>query len=182
MRRILRVLTSTTFLVLFFTTLLALTIWFLGPVLGAAGIYPLEGVLARVIAIALIYLLAIIAILVTLLRRRRTEAGMVEAITAESAEDPADAAARAEIARAAHAHARGAGAAAPVAPWRALRPAPCLSAALVHHHRPARRGQDHGDHPLGPAVPAGRPHGAEAGGRGSAARATATGGSPTRRC
>lgn len=98
MRRILRVLTSTTFLVLFFTTLLALTIWFLGPVLGAAGIYPLEGVLARVIAIALIYLLAIIAILVTLLRRRRTEAGMVEAITAESAEDPADAAARAEIA------------------------------------------------------------------------------------
>ena len=57
-----------------------------------------------------------------------------------------------------------------------------VSASLVHVHRPARRRQDHGADQLRPELSARRHVRARARCAASAAPATATGGSPTRRC
>ncbi|MEM8739862.1 MAG: type VI secretion system membrane subunit TssM [Pseudomonadota bacterium] len=97
MKKIWAFLTSTPFLILFFTAIIAASVWFLGPVMGAAGVYPLEGVLARVLTIAGLFLLAIIVILIVLLRRRAREARMTEDIARGPEIDPSDAAAQAEL-------------------------------------------------------------------------------------
>ena len=57
-----------------------------------------------------------------------------------------------------------------------------LRTALVHHHRPARRRQDHGAGQFRPEVPAGRRRTARPRSPASAARATATSGSPRTPC
>ncbi|MEM9048525.1 MAG: type VI secretion system membrane subunit TssM [Pseudomonadota bacterium] len=97
MKKIWAFLLSTPFLVLFFTAVIAASIWFLGPVMGAGGVYPLESALARVLTIAGLFMLAIIVILVVLLRRRSREAGLAEDIAGGPAIDPSDAAAAAEL-------------------------------------------------------------------------------------
>src|SRR6056297_2398755 len=97
MRRIFRFFLSTPFLILFFTAIVAASVWFLGPVMGISGVYPFESVLARVLTVAGLFLFAIIMILIVLLRRAARERRLEEDIASGPEEDPADAAARAEI-------------------------------------------------------------------------------------
>ena len=63
-----------------------LVVWFLGPIIGIAGAYPLAGVMARIIALGVIALGALFAILMILLRRARKEKSMAEDIV-ESVDD-----------------------------------------------------------------------------------------------
>lgn len=67
----------------------SLMVWFLGPVVGIAGSYPLTGSMARLITIGVIVLASLFAILMILLRRARREKAMADDIV-ESVDDDND--------------------------------------------------------------------------------------------
>ena len=81
-----------------FSLILAVAIWYLGPLLAIGDVRPFDGLLGRLVAMGALLAVTVIAILVILLRRRSHDNEMTEAITAEAAEpDPGDAAVEAEL-------------------------------------------------------------------------------------
>ncbi|HEU0220611.1 MAG TPA: type VI secretion system membrane subunit TssM, partial [Paracoccaceae bacterium] len=97
MRKVLQFLGSAPVLILLVTAIIALCIWFLGPVIAIAEVRPFESAAARGLTVAGLFLLAIITILVILLVRRSRDTSMATEIAAGPPESSADAAVRAEL-------------------------------------------------------------------------------------
>lgn len=95
-RKLIRFFLSTPVTILLGTTILALVVWFAGPLIGFGGVYPLEDLLVRVLVVVGLFVTAIIVILLILLRRRSRENRMAEEI-AEAEPDPRDAATAEEL-------------------------------------------------------------------------------------
>ncbi len=85
-RAILNVLTARWFITLVGVILLALLIWFIGPLLAVGSFRPFEGWLARLLTIVGIFLVWAAVVLIGWLRRRRTNERMAEDLAAAGAE------------------------------------------------------------------------------------------------
>ncbi len=59
---------------------LSLLIWFVGPLIGWGEVWPLEGVITRVIIVAVIWAIAAAVWLIRMMRRKKSEAGLEEGI------------------------------------------------------------------------------------------------------
>jgi type VI secretion system protein ImpL len=73
-------------LLILFSLILAVTIWYLGPLLAIGDFRPFDGAAERLISIGALVAVTTIAILALLLRQRSRERGMTEAITAQAVE------------------------------------------------------------------------------------------------
>lgn len=78
MRAILNVLKAGWFIGLIGVVLLAVLIWFVGPLLAIGSFRPFDGVVARIVTIAVLFLIWAAVVLIGWLRRRRTNAQMAE--------------------------------------------------------------------------------------------------------
>jgi len=77
---------------------LAIVVWFFGPLLGLGSLHPLTSTFARIIAIIVIFMLWLIFILVQERRERKKEKELEEGVTKEAEADPAAAASAEEVA------------------------------------------------------------------------------------
>ena len=98
MKRVVGIVTAPWFVALIGAILLALVIWFAGPLLGFGNARPLESVVVRAILVALILLAWLAYAIVSILRRRRREKGLVDAIATDAAADQGAGAAEDEVA------------------------------------------------------------------------------------
>ena len=180
-----RVIKSPWFWSLIGVIILCLFIWFLLGAIGIGGVYPFEDPLYRLAAILVVVVVYFIFVFVSLLRSQRTNKKMISELDAageaavSSEDDEMTAQEVATLRERMHdamrqlrkaKFGRGFGRRYLYElPWYVLIGAPGL-------------GQDHGAGQLGPALPARPTSSAPRRCAASAARATATGGSPTRRC
>ncbi len=151
--------------------LFAALVWFGGPLISVADYPPLEGAGVRLTIIAVVFLIVGGLVAWRIITRRRAAAALAKAMT-EAAQDDSDAPVlkqKMEDALATLRNSKTGGA-------RALR------SAMVSHHRAAGRRQDHGAGQFRPALSARVRRRPARRSPASAARAIATGGSPTRRC
>ncbi|MEJ8472485.1 type VI secretion system membrane subunit TssM [Roseibium algae] len=81
--------TSPITILILFSLILAVTVWYLGPLLAFGNIRPFDPISGRLIAIAVIAALTTITILIILLRRRSRDSQITEAIT-DNASKPVD--------------------------------------------------------------------------------------------
>ena len=81
LKRVLSTLFSPIPMLVAFATVLALAIWYLGPLLAIGGLRPFDAVLGRLVGIGTVIATTVITILTILLRRRARETEMTETIT-----------------------------------------------------------------------------------------------------
>ena len=155
-------------------------VWVFGPLLGFGALHPFESELARIIAVAVIFIGWLIENLVHKLRAAKQEKGLVDGVAAQ-AKDPNETASAEEVALLAE-RLKEALAALKKAKLGRGRRRLAVSASLVHVHRPAGLRQDHRADQLRAEFPARRASSARRPCAASAARATAIGGSPTMPC
>lgn len=98
MKRVVGIVTAPWFFALIGAILLALVIWFAGPLLGFGNARPLESVVVRAILVGLILLAWLAYAILSVLRRRRREKGLVDAIATDAAADQGAGAAEDEVA------------------------------------------------------------------------------------
>ena len=78
--------------------MLALIVWFFGPLLGLGELHPLSTVLARVLAVVAIFVIWLIAVLVHELHERKEEKELEEGVVEAAEHDPAATASAEELA------------------------------------------------------------------------------------
>ncbi|HTW70707.1 MAG TPA: type VI secretion system membrane subunit TssM [Acetobacteraceae bacterium] len=76
----------------------ALAIWFFGPLLGLGSLHPFESVFARILGIIAVFVLWLIFVLVNELRERKKEKELEEGVAKEAEEDASAAASAEEVA------------------------------------------------------------------------------------
>ena len=89
MRAVLGVLGSTWFITLLGVVILALLVWFVGPLIAIAGVTPLAGVVTRLLVIGGLLLLWILILVIGMIRRRRTNARMTRELAGGADAAPA---------------------------------------------------------------------------------------------
>ncbi len=97
--RFLRKLRSGIAVAIFLALGLSLVMWFFGPFMGFGDFRPLDGALARILAIVVIWLLALTVVLIILIRRSKRDTDMADDIveTAALEVDPGDEVVKAEL-------------------------------------------------------------------------------------
>ena len=184
-KAILSVLTARWFVTLIGAIILALVVWFVGPLIAVGDVRPLDSEIVRLIVVLVILVVWGIWNIVSLLRAKKSNDQLVKGISQASAADAEavdlEAAKKEEVGvlqeRLEDAH----GAAQARQARQGLEPPVSLPAALVHPDRAAglrarrRRSSTPASTFPSPTSSARTPCAA------SAARATATGGSPTKR-
>jgi len=83
---------------LLFTCVLAIVIWYFGPLLGLGSLHPLTSVFARVLAVTAAFVLWLIFVLVNELRERKKEAELEKGVTEATEADESAAASAEEVA------------------------------------------------------------------------------------
>ncbi|WP_425093577.1 type VI secretion system membrane subunit TssM [Tropicimonas sp. S265A] len=89
MRKVLGVLLSTAFQTCFFTAIISLFLWFLGPLLAVGAARPLDSLIERGLVIGLLWLLVIVFLTIRYLRIRRRDKDLTEEIAAVDPRDEA---------------------------------------------------------------------------------------------